>query len=255
MHSRVILALVVGLAAGLLIGRAAPLADLRALRQELEDAKKKGGGRSSASTAMSGVESMLKVTSDEVAQARRTKARGPAVPVDPAGTNAAAASGGTNVELTVGSGRRPGRDRAAMSNSIEQVKQAWQLRSEIARKNFLERAKLDEKQTADLDVVLEAMNIRLGESIDRWSAEIRKADAFTPETGIRMMNDLSQALVVTYDELDRKLPATWRANAGENFELVRFVDPEVLTPLQDLEPVMSRGGPLRDDDPPLVAKP
>jgi hypothetical protein len=58
-----------------------------------------------------------------------------------------------------------------------------------------------------------------------------------------MMNELSAALVLTYDELDRKLPEDWRREAGPQFELVRFVDPEVLTPLQDLDGVIARSQP------------
>lgn len=248
MNSRILVALVAGLAIGLLIGRAAPLADLRTLRAELEEARKKGGGRSVGRTAMAGVESMLKVNADEVAQARRARPRpGPEVAVA-VSTNAEAVSTGVTVEVRGPPWRDREGGRGRMSNQIEQVKQAWQLRSEIARKNFIERAKLDTTQAADLDVVLEAMNLRLGDTIDRWAAKIRAADSFSPETGIRMMNELSQTLVVTYDEMDRKLSPTWRESAGEDFELVRFVDPEVLTPLQDLEPVMSRGGPRLDED-------
>jgi hypothetical protein len=63
-----------------------------------------------------------------------------------------------------------------------------------------------------------------------------------------MMSDLSSALVLTYDELDRKLPPTWRDQAGTGFELVRFVDPEVLTPMQDLQGVISRAD-FHEDEP------
>ena len=245
MNSRILVALVVGLAIGLLLGRAAPLADLRALRAELEEARKKSGGHAVGRTAMAGVENMLKVNPDEVAKARRAQARRPAVTGDVVTLTAGPV--GTGVTATAEVKRGRDRTAAGMSNQIEQVKQAWQLRSEIARKNFIERGKLNAAQAADLDVVLEAMNLRLGDTIDRWAARIRDADQFSPETGIRMMNELSQTLVVTYDEMDRKLPPTWRESAGEDFELVRFVDPEVLTPLQDLEPVMARGGPRGDD--------
>ncbi len=254
MNTRWIIYVVAALAVGLLIGRAAPQADLRAARAEIEQLKKRGASQATSRTAMAGVEQMLQVRRDEVARARRPRGDHPpaaAVHADaaPAGTNAAPVEARTN---------RPHRGPPwrGGSNEIAQAKQAWQLRGEIARTQFLEKAKLSTDQAAAFDVVIEAMNVRLGESIDRWAAAIRKDDVLTPETGLRMMNELSSALVLTYDELDRKLPEGWRAEAGPRFELVRFVDPEVLTPLQDLEGVIERseldaeGAPVPPPPPP-----
>ena len=239
MNPKLIGALVIGLAVGLLLGRAAPQADLRAAKAQLEELKRKGSAQATSRSAIAGVETMLKVRQDDVAAARRHRPHAPPPPSGATQAIGAVASASTNLP--------PGRGRqGSMSNDIAQVKQAWQLRSEIARKGFLERTKLDTQQAADFDVVIEAMNLRLGASIDKWSAQIRKADVFTPETGIRMMNELSQSLVVTYDELDRKMPSAWRQDAGPTFELVRFIDPEVLTPLQDLEPVMAKSPPMAD---------
>lgn len=239
MNARLVAALIIGLAIGLLLGRAAPQADLRDARAQLEELKRKGSAQSTSRSAIAGVETMLKVRQDEVSEARRRRPHAPPAAADlrqATGTVAAAATNAASDRAR----------RGSMSNEIAQAKQAWQLRSEIARKGFLERTKLDQRQTADFDVVIEAMNLRLGTSVDRWAEQIHKADTFTPETGIRMMNELSQALVVTYDELDRKMPPTWRQDAGPTFELVRFIDPEVLTPLQDLEPVMAKSPPAAD---------
>ena len=133
-------------------------------------------------------------------------------------------------------------DRASISNEIEKVKKAWALRAEIARTNFIARTKLDEKQTQNFDTLVDAMNIRLGSSIDKWVATIKQNGQMSPELGLRMMTELGGDMVVTYDELDRKLPTDWRQNAGDKFEMVNFVDPEVLTPLQDLDGVVNAAG-------------
>jgi hypothetical protein len=238
MNTRILVALAGGLAAGLLLGRAVPQADLRVARAEVERLQKQASSRPAAGrAALAGVENMLNVRSEEVAEVRRSRRH-----AHPDFFAAAAATNGAAPVATTTTTPARVAGPHSISNEIEQVKQAWQLRREIARKNFVERAALNESQTTAMDVVIEAMNIRLGESIDRWAAAIQKADEITPETGVRMMNELSSALVLTYDELDRKLPETWREKAGPKFELVQFVDPEVLTPLQDLGPIMQRAG-------------
>lgn len=115
------------------------------------------------------------------------------------------------------------------------ARNAWQLRTEMARKSFVERLKLDERQELDFGVLVEAMNLRLGTAVDRWAERIEREKSFTPEIGVRMVADLSQALAFTYDEFDRKLPTGWREAAGGRFELVSLVDPEVLTPLMGIK--------------------
>ena len=84
------------------------------------------------------------------------------------------------------------------------------------------------------------MNLRLSNSIRTWVDNVKTADTFTPETGIRMMSDLSKDLVVTYDELDRTMPADWRTKAGEKFEVLDFIDPQVALPLTEVEGMMQR---------------
>ena len=238
MNTRTLIAIIIALLAGLVLGRLGPQADLRRLRADLEEARKGGGDRKAvaAGAAMQGVRSMLNVSAQDLEQARAARRNRSQL------TNEAAAVTGAT-ETAVASTNRPGprgppgarRDRAAVSNEIEKLKEAWSMRADLARTSFIKRAKLDERQATDFAVLMEAMNYRLGATVDKWVEAARTQGKLTPESGVRMMNDLSQALVVTYDEMDRKLPETWRENAGDNFELVRFVDPEVLTPLQDLE--------------------
>jgi hypothetical protein len=52
-------------------------------------------------------------------------------------------------------------------------------------------------------------------------------------------------MVMTYDEMDRKLPATWRTDAGASFDLVTYVDPKVAQPLVGVQDKMPRGGEMR----------
>jgi hypothetical protein len=57
----------------------------------------------------------------------------------------------------------------------------------------------------------------------------------TPETGIKIMNDLSSSLVLTYNDLDRTMPGGWRTNAGPKFQVFDFINPDVAKPLTEVE--------------------
>ena len=57
-----------------------------------------------------------------------------------------------------------------------------------------------------------------------------------------MMNDLSAALVTTYDELDRTMPEDWRSKSGTNFEAMTFINPAVATPLAEIEDKLGNRG-------------
>ena len=122
--------------------------------------------------------------------------------------------------------------RPAMADHAARMREAWLQRQATARSNFLESAELDAQQTADFDTTIDAMNIRLGETVDKWAARFRDGESLPAENGLRMMSELSQAMILVYDDLDRRMPSDWRQKAGARFAPMTFVDPEVMTPLQ-----------------------
>ena len=227
----------VALLAGLLLGRWAPQVDLRQARQELAELRARAPGRAGGHAALAGVHSLFQAAELDAKKTRRPdrpRAAAPAsnaAPEKAAPAAAATDAGGSNAVPVVD------------TNTWEKVKQAWSLRAEIAKTNFLARARLNEQQAMDLTVLVEAMNLRLGAAFDRLAGQIRTRDDLAPETGLRALNELSGVLVMTYDELDRKLPEGWRERAGSEFDLVDFVDPDVVTPMVDLEEVVHRPAP------------
>ncbi len=109
------------------------------------------------------------------------------------------------------------------------------MRRDLPRNNLIRKLELPETSVNQFDVLVEAMNLRLGATVDAWSAKLLDQGTVNEEDGLRMMNELSEAMVLTYDEMDRTMPAGWREKVGPKFDLMRFIDPEVLTPLQELE--------------------
>jgi hypothetical protein len=129
---------------------------------------------------------------------------------------------------------RPG-DRESLRERIKEAADLWRVRSDLARNSFIQNTKLTAEQAQRFATLTEAMNIRIGHEIDQFAAQVKEGGRLSPESGARLFNSLSGAFVLTYDEMDRSMPEGWRESSGKDFDLVDFVDPEVATPLIDIE--------------------
>jgi len=221
----VLLALLVGLVLGRLSWQdaARQLNDhIASLEKKLAVRRRVGTG-----TILAGARSMFNLSPQDLeaaSQARRVRLAALAAPRAP-----------TNAALP--------RPPAAVSNQIAKLKEAWLLRAAIARSNFVARVGLEADEELEFDETMDAMNYRLGEALDEWGGQIRQTGNLSPESGVRMINELSQAMLYAYDDLDHILPPDWRAQAGPGFDLMSFVDPEVLIPLQDADALRPPPGP------------
>jgi len=238
MKTRVLIVGVISLLCGLLLGRMAPQADLLRVRTQLAEAKAGPGKRSASESAVLGVRSMLNVSEQDVEKTRRIKRARELMSNEVERVEQAAVeTSGSETNVPAVTNLQPARlnDASSLSNNITNLKKGWEIRTELARNNFIKKAELDSNSVTRFDVVIEAMNLRLGAAVDAWSAKLLEQGSVNEESGVRMMNELSNVMVLTYDEMDRSMPEGWREKIGPKFDLVRFVDPEVLTPLQDLE--------------------
>jgi hypothetical protein len=135
-------------------------------------------------------------------------------------------------------------DREALMNSqIDDAVELWKMRSEIARNTFISNARLSPQDATEFDVLVDAMNIRLEDSIGKWAKGVKEKEDASAEDGIRLVNDVTDTLVLTYEEMDRKLPETWRKNAGKGVQLTDFIDPSVAKPLIPVGEKMDDMGP------------
>ena len=238
MKTRVLTVGVLCLLCGLLIGRMAPLADLLRVRAQLTEAKAGPGKRSASESAVLGVRSMLNVSEQDVEKTRRIKRARELMSNEVERAEQEVVATGTSdtnlLAVTVTPTNRLN-DASSLSNNIANLKKGWEMRAELARNNFIKKVEMDTNAVTRFDVVIEAMNLRLGAAVDAWTVKLLESGSVNEESGVRMMNELSNIMVLTYDEMDRSMPEGWREKIGPKFDLVRFVDPEVLTPLQDLE--------------------
>jgi hypothetical protein len=229
---------------GLLIGSWAPRGDLRKARRALVEARRATGGERSGSGQFESVSRFLRIPQGREAPAGQAGPPSGSAPVPPVGAD-------PGVEVEDGSaGEDPAAEdrdqlldrfgRDDLQSRIDQATELWQMRADMARAAFVANTELDEAQAAQFDVLVASMNMRLRERLEAWAGELREADQAGPETGMRMINELTDTMVLTYDELDRTMPQDWRDRSGGSVDLTDFIDPSVATPLIGVESRLQR---------------
>lgn len=251
----------IALIVGLILGSWSLKADLRNARTEIASLKMKLASRDSGQSGLGGITSMLKIQEktrpDPVRRGSRPapRARPAGAPAD---TNAAGAAVAlTNTAPTVASNsvarHRHAHGATNLLQSLETASALWKTRADLARNSFVSTVTTTEEQAAQFEVTMAAMNIRLSNNIRTWVDFVKKEGTVTPETGIRIMNDLSSSLVLAYNDLDRTMPPDWRQKAGAKFQVFDFINPEVAMPLTEVETIFSAMD--HGDGPPAAVQP
>ncbi len=244
---RTLVVAAIALLAGLLIGAWPYRNDLRAARDEVSRLKSDLAKKERARSNIEGITRLLAIPDRETVDVARTTTEPVSAPQSgPDGrtvSNTPSGFSSAQVRRHRWEERRP--DPEDFRAHIKQAADLWKTRVALARESFASRVPTNEAQAVRFDVLMEAMNIRLGTTIEKWVDAIKTQEVFTAETGVRMMNELTDAIVVTYDELDRNMPPDWREKAGPEFQLLDFIDPEVAIPLAEIAPKFEGQGPFR----------
>jgi hypothetical protein len=226
---------------GLLIGSWGPKAEIRSLRRQAEEARKTT--KPSMTGGFGSFANMVNIP--EVASqrhhARKTPARAgageatnTAAEAEGPQTNAdtvATLSLGTNASVTV----KASPDSEKMSPQdlrarIDEAKELWKTRVNIARATWVSRLKLTEQETRQFDSAIDAMNARLYDNMQDVANLLANETEMTPEIGLKLVSNLTTAMATTYDELRAGLPAAKQEEVAK-MELQDFIDPGVGEPL------------------------
>jgi hypothetical protein len=224
---------------GLVLGSWSMKADLRKARKEIvalkQELEKKGGRQ----TGLEGITSMLKLPAAD--RSRRPTERVAMASADSDATKptpaAAFASGDSAYTNRLPHFRRRRADTNAVRERFQAAIDLWKVRADLARNSFVSNVTTSDNQTAQFEVTMAAMNLRLSNSILAWVEYVQEAQTVTPETSIKIMSDLSTTLVWAYNDLDRTMPEDWRDRAGPRFQVFDFINPQVAMPLVEVEEV------------------
>jgi hypothetical protein len=223
----------VALLAGLALGGWPAREKARRLEVEVEQLRKEAKSRDRSAGALGQVAQMIRLPDSGPARPPSAPDGG-ASPAATTATNAPARRGPPLAALRP----RPG-DERSLRDRIDAGMDAWRVRSDIARDTFVDKAGFDAAQAAQFDVLAQAMNLRIRDRLDLFAEEVRSGAEITPESGAKMIHDLSGIVVMTYSEMDRTLPE-WRAADMQRFDMADFIDPSVAEPLVGIEDELRR---------------
>ena len=108
------------------------------------------------------------------------------------------------------------------------------------RSNFFANANLSPEQQQNFVNMFSAMNDMLKDRAAFWADELKAGRITRGEVEVRSRAEMATALVRSYAGLDRSMPPNWRQAAGEDFNVMRFIDPTVFDAYRALRG--SRGG-------------
>lgn len=113
---------------------------------------------------------------------------------------------------------------------IDEAKELWKTRVDVARAQWIDRLKLTEEQAQQFDEAINAMNERMYFAMQDLADSAAASDTLSPETGTRAFSEMTSALAATYDDLHGFLQDEQGQQAA-NIELTDFIDPGVAEPL------------------------
>ena len=163
------------LLAGYLLGGWGPSGQLLEAEKQLAEARDKLAAKSGRGrTVLSGVSQMLDFPDDLSEVSREGGGQEEVALVDPDVPEQVS-------PVEPGDGEEVAATNETFRNQIDTAVDAWAIRSEIARNGFVEQAALDETQAIRFDVLVEAMNIRIGATIEQFVEQYRDVDQVMAE--------------------------------------------------------------------------
>lgn len=236
---------------GLIIGGWAPKEELRKLKKEMKTMQKRveRGDRENRVNAFT---RMMHIPDRASKTSPASEKPAPELTLETSDKAAAEVSGDTTNTNTIShrSSRRP-REVAPedLQARIDEAKELWKTRVEIARAQWHNRLKFNTEQAARFDDVINTMNERLYYATQDFADLLAVSDTLTPEDTTRAINDMTTVLTETYNDFHEFVTEEQRGEVSM-IELTDFIDPGVAEPLiavQDkLDNAASRHPPPRE---------
>ena len=166
---------------------------------------------------------------------RPRRAKKPAAPVakkkgDAPATNAAPSAASPSAEAVKKADSRAVLSPEDLQARIDEAAELWRTRIQLARATALEKLGIAADSADAFDTALSDMNGRLRESMQAIADALVNEEEMTPEIGVRLMNDISAAMVETYDQIGGCVDGTKRGDVAQ-LNLAEFIDPSVAEPL------------------------
>lgn len=211
--------------AGLIAGAWGPRADLETLKEMKSEKTVKA--EANAKSGFGAIANLVNVPE----RARRTRID----PVEPKTNHAESASGpvrpapDTN-RWNRAQRRAAWRDRTDLKNRIEEAKELWRTRSELARTQWKAKLNVSGESEQRFDEMVDAMNADLKELMSEFAEEVARTKEVSPELGVKMMSAVTHTLAEGYDALGECVGDDVR-NEISKMPLHEFINPSVIEPM------------------------
>lgn len=213
--------------AGLIAGAWGPRADLETLKEMKSEKTVKA--ESNAKSGFGAIANLVNIP-DRARHAR----------IEPAGpkTNAVASADGTNRvhfvadtnRLNRAQRRAAWRDRTDLKNRIEDAKELWRTRSELARTQWKAKLNVSGDNEKRFDEMVDAMNADLKDVMSEFASIVAERKDVSPELGVKMMSAVTRTLAEGYDALGECVEGDAREEVAK-MPLHEFIDPSVIEPM------------------------
>ncbi|MDD2599477.1 MAG: hypothetical protein PHO37_09650 [Kiritimatiellae bacterium] len=226
---------------GLAVGSWAPKSDLIKVRQELKELEKKlekqnTGGKLSALNSIIKIPERKSGRKPAPFKGHAELADSESDDTSEAATNLLSDASTTNTPSESPSRRRrhfPDPKSKNFEEDLEEAKELWQTRVEMARSQWLAKLKLNQEESALFDQAMADMNDKLYLTMQAVAMELQNTDQMSTETGIRIMNEVTTTLVETYEQIGKVVPPEQRPQV-ESMQMQDFIDPAAFDPLIDV---------------------
>ena len=210
---------------GMLLGRLAPQSELTRLQKQLDE---KADAPRRAAPTLDPLAGMF-VEASTPAEDTVESTEDPAEPADE--PSLAVSSNGVAIASKEGDDD----ELTDLERRIEAATKVWDVRKGIVRQGFIDRVGINEDELIVFDTAIAAMNLRLEATFRKWADVLESVDVPSAELGVKMGHEITEAMSLAYDDLDRGMPEGWRDASGENFSMGDFIDPTVALPLLSVE--------------------
>ena len=140
--------------------------------------------------------------------------------------------------------RREPPSEEQMREWFSEMNRRNQERAKMNTLEFAERIGCGEDQQEKIFAISDEMNMRVSEIAASWAEYLREQGRFSQECRLRIMYDISAAVVDAYDNLDKVLPDGWREDQG-GWDVGSLIDWSGLGPLMDVERELGGGRSMR----------
>lgn len=126
-----------------------------------------------------------------------------------------------------------------LAKAIEQMVEDWRARHVALENSTIATMGLNAEQAEIFRKTMVKMNDWLRPTVYNWTNKLSSGSVnVTEEPCLRVANELSSFILLTYSEMDRCFGLGWRSKVPKGFTLTDFIDPSIGIPMVEAQKLL-----------------